>query len=182
MGVNSVRKIEDVNSTEIGKRRRYKQSEHELISKAKKVPWQSREFPAADQSRNINRNELKTTYDRSPRVATKIVCNKYVLDHHKKKRQATTTERRERRIEHQTKIITTTTSKQRSNDDRKKRTKNRTSNQNNHHNNIKTTKHRRHGVGYFLKKINTKWIRNGDIITSISTNATGYVIVHNIDS
>merc|ERR1712238_449897 len=147
MGVNSVRKIEDVNSTEIGKRRRYKQSEHELISKAKKVPWQSREFPAADQSRNINRNELKTTYDRSPRVATKIVCNKYVLDHHIKKR-----------------------------------TKNRTSNQNNHNNNIKTTKHRRHGVGYFLKKINTKRIRNGDIITSISTNATGYVIVHNIDS
>merc|ERR1712161_25540 len=39
-----------------------------------------------------------------------------------------------------------------SNDDRKKRTKNRTSNQNNHNNNIKTTKHRRHGVGHFLKK------------------------------
>merc|ERR1712028_152412 len=38
-----------------------------------------------------------------------------------------------------------------SNDDRKKRTKNRTSNQNNHNNNIKTTKHRRHGVGHFFK-------------------------------
>merc|ERR1712238_617542 len=57
-------------------------------------------------SRRINRNNLKTTYDQSPRVATKIVCNKYVLDHHKKNRQATTTERRERRIENQTKIIT----------------------------------------------------------------------------
>merc|ERR1712238_652379 len=77
---------------------------------------------------------------------------------HHKKRQASTTERRERRIENRT-----------------KESHNLDYNENN--SSIKTTKHRRHGVGYFLK-INTKRIRNGDIIKSISTNATGYVIVH----